>query len=51
MIRCMQKYSKNAVLHSLEKGLYLINLRAARGKSGSNDANAEYLAKIQKGNG
>ena len=27
MIRCMLKYSKNAVLHSLEKDSYLINLR------------------------
>ena len=48
MIRCMQKHLKKEVRHFSQKGLYLINLPDARGKSGSNDANAEYLAKIRQ---
>ena len=43
--------SKREVRHFSQKGLYLINSPVARGKSGSNDANAEYLAKIRRCHG
>lgn len=44
----MQKYLKNVAQQFFGKGLVFNKFTGSRGKSGSNDANAEYLAKIRQ---
>lgn len=47
MIHCLHPASRRRTAHISDVGSYLIKYTGARGKSGSNDANAEYLAAIR----
>ena len=47
MIRCTQTFMTRDPIRSLEKVWCSTNTQDARGKGGSNDANAEYIAKLR----
>ena len=48
MIRCLQKLLKNAVPQFFANGITFNKFTGSRGKSGSNDANGEYIAALRR---